>query len=446
MKKWLRHYYVAWMLLFLCSGSARASDPSRTAELIRKLLDRIEKLEKRVAELESRQAEPNAARESGTATKVDWGGAAAPAARAATNALQAASTAMLQAANPSHPSHDQVTASEVQPTYPSLKIAGFGDFNFSATDQRDSRNGFTEGQLVLHLSSALSPKTNVFGEVSFTARPDAGTGNPAAPGFNPEIERLIVRFDQSDYLKLSFGRYHTPINWWNTAFHHGQWLQTSIDRPEMTRFGGEFIPVHFVGALAEGALPAGGANLNYNFGVGNGRGYIISRGGDAGDNNNNRAWLINLFAKPDRLFGFQAGGSVYRDKISLAGGRDFREWITSAHAVWHRETPELIAEFANVNHQEVGGSLSFNSQAFYFQAGYRLPWLDNVFKPYYRFEYINIAKGDPVFRLLPDLNGSIVGLRYDLSSFAALKAEYRNQRRSGQSRINGGFMQVSFTF
>jgi hypothetical protein len=83
-------------------------------------------------------------------------------------------------------------------------------------------------------------------------------GSPPAPGFNFEVERSIIRFDQSDKLKISFGRYHTPINYWNTQYHHGSWLQTSESRPEMVQFGGSFLPIHFVGALAEGALPAGG--------------------------------------------------------------------------------------------------------------------------------------------------------------------------------------------
>src|SRR4029077_8829892 len=132
-----------------------------------------------------------------------------------------------------------------------------------------------------------------FGEMSFTARQDAGQGTPPATGFNAEVERAIIRFDQSDYLKVSFGRYHTPINYWNTAFHHGAWLQTTISRPEMTQFGGSFLPVHFVGSLVEGAVPAGGLNFNYNVGIGNGRGQVISRDGDFGDVNNNRAWLVN---------------------------------------------------------------------------------------------------------------------------------------------------------
>jgi hypothetical protein len=159
-----------------------------------------------------------------------------------------------------------------------LKVAGFSDVNFAATNQPGAHSGFNEGQFILHMTSALSSRVAFFGELSLTARSDAGTGSPAAAGFNAELERGIIRFDQSDQLKVSFGRYHTPVNYWNNTFHHGSWLQTSISRPEMTQFGGAFIPVHFVGALAEGVLPAGGLNINYNFGLGNGRGSVISRG------------------------------------------------------------------------------------------------------------------------------------------------------------------------
>ena len=151
--------------------------------------------------------------------------------------------------------HEQAAAGS---EYPSLKIAGFGDVNFAATEHMEGPRGFSQGQFALHMTSALSPRVTFFGEISFTARSDAGTGSPPATGFNAEVERMILRFDHSDQLKVSFGRYHTPINWWNTAYHHGQWLQTTIARPEMIQFGGRFLPVHFVGALVEGALPAGG--------------------------------------------------------------------------------------------------------------------------------------------------------------------------------------------
>ncbi len=330
--------------------------------------------------------------------------------------------------------------------YPSLHIIGFGDFNYSDTDARGYKSGFKEGQFVLHFTSALSPKVNFYGEVSLTARTDAGTGDPKAPGYNPEVERSFIRFDQSDYFKVSFGRYHTPINWWNTAFHHGLWLQTSISRPEMIQFGGTFIPVHFVGGQVEGTLPAHGLNVNYNVGVGNGRGSVSSRAGDAGDNNNDRAWLIHLFTEPDRFFGLQVGGSLYHDRITLAP-KEFEEWIAAVHIVWQKENPELIAEYANVNHREVGSSSSSNSPAYYIQAAYRLPWFDDLWKPYYRFEYIRIPRTEAVFKGSDfDRTSSIVGLRYDITQFAAIKAEYRKQYRPDQPHINGYFLQTSFTF
>jgi hypothetical protein len=59
----------------------------------------------------------------------------------------------------------------------------------------------------------------------------------------------MVRYDFSDQFKISAGRFHTPIGYWNTAFHHGSWLQTSVARPEMIKFGSRFIPTHFVGLI-----------------------------------------------------------------------------------------------------------------------------------------------------------------------------------------------------
>jgi hypothetical protein len=338
-------------------------------------------------------------------------------------------------------------------------MQGFADFNFSATDLHgpnggfqpltslSPHSGFSEGQFTLHLSSALSSKVSVFSELTLTARSDAGTGTPPATGFNAEVERIIIRYDWNDYFKVSFGRYHTPINYWNTAYHHGSWLQTTIDRPEMTQFGGSFLPVHFVGMLVEGDAPAGGLNLNYAVGMGNGRGQVLSRGGDLGDINNNRAWLVNLFVKPDVLYGLQIGGSVYRDKLNPLTGLPTHEWIESAHVVWAKESPEFIAEFANVTHDPIAAGVTSNSQAFYTQLAYRLPASLRLWKPYYRFEYIHVPFADALFRsIVPSFNASTAGVRYDITSFAAFKVEYRHYIRRDLPPINGAFLQTDFTF
>jgi hypothetical protein len=324
--------------------------------------------------------------------------------------------------------------------FPSLRLAGFGDVNFGRTSRREGSRNFVEGQLALHMASQLSPRVTFFGEISFTPRADAGTGSPGATGFNAEVERMIVRFDRNDRLKVSFGRYHTPINYWNTAFHHGQWLQTTITRPEMIQFGGRFLPVHFVGALVEGATPAGGWNLNYKAGVGNGA-------GDAGDSNDDLAWLVNAFSKPDAAYGLEFGGAAYADSVTLPSGQEMKEQIVSAFGAWQKEDPEIVAEFAAVRHREAGTAEVFWSRAYYVQAAYRLPAFNRLWKPYARVEHLDVADGDTMFAGLPPLDGVTAGVRYDLSMHAAVKGEYRTWTRGEGSRRNhGGFLQVCFTF
>jgi hypothetical protein len=414
-------------------ASAQTTDTENQNQLIQQLLQRIDKLESRVSELEG----------SRTVT------AARPLLPDGANVGPVASSQIpVSQAQPSTRDHDHGTSIQEQATtsYPSLKLSGFGDVNYTASDRPGTKSGFNEGQFILHISSALSQRVNYFAEVSLTARTDAGTGAPPATGFNAEVERTIIRYDQSDHLKISFGRYHTPISYWNTEFHHGSWLQTTASRPEMVQFGGSFIPVHFVGALAEGAFAAHGLNVNYNAGIGNGRSSVLTRDGDWGDVNNNKAWLGTVFVKPDKLYGLQAGASIYRDKIDVTGRPESHEWIESAHLVWAKESPEFIAEFFNIKHQIAGTSVVTNSQAWYAQVAYRLPFASR-WKPYYRYEAIHTPNADAIFKGLNlSLSGSTAGVRFDISNFAAFKLEYRNQARPGLANINVAWAQTSFTF
>jgi hypothetical protein len=391
------------------------------------LLERIQQLEKRVNDLEERDRQRTVAQAPAPETPPEHEPAAQAAPRPSVG---------------EHREHATI-AQEAERHYPSLQIRGFGDVDFAATDQRGAVSGFNLGQFDLHLASPLSEKVSYFGEVTFTARP---------AGYDLQVERTIIRYDYNDYFKISFGKYHTPIGYWNAAFHHGAWLQTTISRPEMVQIGGSFIPVHFVGVLAEGNVPSGGLGLGYSAGLGNGRSSVFSRAGDAGDANNNRAWVATVFARPTRFYGLQFGGSVYRDKLSPIPGQDFSETIESAHLVWTKEHPEVLSEFFNVHHRDEQTSRTFNSQAFYVQLGYRLPFQDSKWKPYYRFEYIHRPANEPVWDftgvpVVSDLVGSTLGLRYDITNYAALKGEYRNDRAgTNQPRVNGLFLQTAFTF
>jgi hypothetical protein len=361
-------------------------------------------------------------------------------------ALAPSAHAQQAPASGEHPMPDQAAApGGVE--YPTVHFSGFADIDFSAQKRTAGARGFTEGQLALHLAAGLSPRVNFFGEVSLTPRVDAGSGTPPASGYNVEVERLLIRFDHSDRLKFSVGRYHTPVSYWNTAFHHGSWLQTTISRPEMIEFGSRFIPVHFVGALFEGSTPAKGATFGYQAGIGNGRGSVLSRAGDAGDANARPAGLATFWVRPDRFYGLQFGGAFYADRVSTTGMPEFNEQITSAHVVWERETPEVIAEVTRVRHEGVAGGPVTASHAFYVQAAYRLPDPAHLWKPYLRFEHIGIPSDDVLFAGIRVLDGTTVGVRYDVTTYAALKGEFRSRRRAAGTPIdNGGFLQVCFTF
>ena len=442
----MRRILLTTLAMVSMSGSVwgqASAPPGDQAELVNTLLERIDKLEKRVSDLEGKLACPSPPCEP-----------TVRAARALEGAVAAKQVAAVQNPAPM-PEHEQrpPLAGE-QSTFPSMQIRGFADVDFGATDQPSNSNqprtfsGFTLGQFVLHISSPLSSKVSFFGETSFTAQQPSVSNQP----YKLDVERMFLRYDYNDMFKISFGKYHTPINYWNTAYHHGLWLQTTITRPEMIKFGGQFLPVHFIGVLGEGEVPSGPLGLNYQVGMGNGRSTDIARAGDFADINNNRAYVVNLFSKPIHIPGFQIGTSVYGDEITstAAAYPRTRELINSAHIVWIHETPEFLAEFANVRHFVPTTGQTFNSQGYYIQMAYRLPWFDKKWKPYYRFEHIHLPVGEPVFSPtnITNFEGSTAGLRYDITDFAALKAEYRNTQNggAGQPRFNGVFLQSSFTF
>ena len=148
-----------------------------------------------------------------------------------------------------------------------------------------------------------------------------------------------------------------------------------------------------------------------------------------------------------RFYGLQVGASVYRDKLTPQPGQNFGEWITAADVIWTKEKPEFLAEYANVHHRDESTTNTWDSQSFYVQLAYRLPWQQSKWKPYYRYEYIHKPEDDPTLLNVLDLSGSTLGVRYDITNYAAFKGEYRNSRHGVDvPRVNGAFFQTAFTF
>ncbi len=316
---------------------------------------------------------------------------------------------------------------------PSLQAFLFGDVMFSGTD-RDRPDGFKIGQTVAHGNAILSDRVVFFGELSITGR---------ETGYSLEMERAILRYEFNDAIKISAGRYHTPVSFWNTAFHHGLWLQGSVARPESVRFGSRFIPIHFVGAMAEGRIPD--SPVTYVVGVGNGRAENIVRAGDAGDTNGSRAFLASASFQPSGLLGARLGGSLYVDDVPGESGVDTDERIVSAHAVWDRGPLDIIGEFIRVRHDPGGSGVATSSDAVFLHAGVRLPGRMRVLTPYVRWERMEIASGDVVFTgVVSDYDAILGGVRYDFSELAAIKVEYRSEEFDSGEALGSFFIQASF--
>jgi hypothetical protein len=59
---------------------------------------------------------------------------------------------------------------------------------------------------------------------------------------------------------------------------------------------------------------------------------------------------------------------------------------------------------------------------------------------------MHIPLSDALFRTVPSYHSSTAGTRFDISSFAAFKLEYRHYVRRNLPSVKGAFMQTSFTF
>jgi hypothetical protein len=211
-----------------------------------------------------------------------------------------------------------------------LQIRGFSDVDFRAA-QVDHPDTFQIGQLDLFLTSKLAADFSAVGEVVF----EALEGNT----FEVDVERMLLQYSPSDHLNLGVGRYHTGIGFYNAAYHHGNWFQTTTGRPFIFRFEDEggILPVHGVGITAQGSIPSGRFGLRYLAEVSNGRASSSPTAEpvqNVEDENHGKAFNVGLISRPDAWPGLQAGFSVYRDRLTPIAQPSVAETIMAAHVVF----------------------------------------------------------------------------------------------------------------
>jgi hypothetical protein len=336
-----------------------------------------------------------------------------------------------------------------------LRIRGYSDITFHGNNHiHDSPqcqaytcfpSSFTLGQVNLFVTSDLSERFKFLSEIVF----ESDENN----NFGVDVERMLLTYSQNDYLNIAVGRYHTAIGYYNTAYHHSTWFQTTTGRPFLFDFedkGGP-LPIHNVGVSLSGRIPSGAAGLHYVVEVGNGRAsrsYVPPQGQTATavqsyvDENAHKAVNVALFARPDSIRGLQVGFSAYRDVLTPGiGPLRIGETILAAHAVYIGPTFEWLNEALVIRHTPVGERL-YDTPGWYTQISKRF----GSYRPYFRYQYLNAADSEPLF---PDIRlraGPSVGIRYDPTDFVALKFQYDYTTLRANPGMSGLALQAGFTF
>jgi hypothetical protein len=418
--------------------SAQEQEIAEQRETIRQLVMEMKELKGRLAALEAKQP-ASAASASGSANE---------------EAARPAETAATASSSPASPSLGQTQPLENSPFHMvrGIQFQGFGALTYRASDVKPaeapsiglkagSSGNFSIGDVDLFLTSHITPKMMVLSEIVFSEGDNQE--------FETDVERMLLKYDANDYLKMSFGRYHTATSYYNSVFHHGNWLQTAVDRPLIVEFAdhGGLLPSQAVGASATGAIPSGSLGLNYNLEYGTGdtvRPLINQPDPPEIDEENGNHVSAGLFFKPDWLPGLDVGGNFYHDRLNPEGTPlHIRQTIASFHAVYTSPRFELLSEGFFIQHKLQGLNQTLNTPAFYALISHKL---GTQWRPYFRYQYVNASSSSPLYADVSLRHGPSAGIRYDFNDYLALKTQLDRTYRRNLPSFNEVLAQMAFRF
>lgn len=86
------------------------------------------------------------------------------------------------------------------------------------------------------------------------------------------LERMHLGYEATPTTTLWLGRFHSLAGYWNSQFHHSEYLQPSIHRPAVAEFDehGGILPSHFVGGELSTLILNDASTLRLEFGAGKG--------------------------------------------------------------------------------------------------------------------------------------------------------------------------------
>ena len=330
---------------------------------------------------------------------------------------------------------------------PSLNLILLSHLDLAVND-RDSDTNLTPGagkfgdeafreiRLAIHISANLGPGWSAFLEAE-TGKTDNDTRS--------SIERAIIKYSLSDETSISAGRFHTPVGWWNTFYHHGRWLQTTIDRPLYVDFGNPYVPSHFWGIQYDRKFEADSGTWTVTGAVGVGRAESILSPAYGEPLDGDVSYLLRTTLRPYEFSNWQYGASIWYEDVELPGSDSADEWILTAFINTRSEMPEIAAEYAFVRH-DIPGVGEVDSDSWYVQLGQRIKAAGGKFKIYGRVEDLDVNEDDLLYAGIRPLRRTMVGTRYDFSSQVSLKMELRRESPYREDSFNALHIQISAYF
>ena len=305
------------------------------------------------------------------------------------------------------------------------KIGGFADVLYRS--QRESGTaGFDFGGVDLFITSRIQKKLSFLAEIMLERGPDGTIG--------PDIERVSAAYTFNNYFRLAAGRFHTPLGYWNSAYHHGALMQPTIDRPEIAHFEDDngLLPMHTIGAMISGR-DIGKLHLGYDVSLGS---QLEPGGAVKGNPSSGLTMAVNAEPIPDVKIGASVFSDTHHKGITTQTGgvlgENVNELIGSGYAAYTRGKLEVIAEGHRIANKSASVG-TINSWGGYLYAGVHV----GSFVPYAMYEGADANAAD-LFLESRMTRNSLVGIREELSANAVVKFELR-QVRLPTGRMRGEF-------
>lgn len=271
-----------------------------------------------------------------------------------------------------------------------------------------------------------------------------------------ELARLQWGWRLAPQTTAWVGRFHNPQGYWNTQYHHGAYLQTTINRPGIEQFDdmGGVIPSHFVGVQLDSTQPVGNeGSLRSELGLGVG-GELDEMGlespllvGPQRSSKMTASLRLSYMPWEAELDSFGVFLGQNRIPAKELDFREVHQIVAGISANTYLKDLRLTGSIFFVHDELEGGTADGGNGGFanaYLQAEYQL---NPAWTPYARTEGSRGDADDPYLMQFHDFVRArgLLGLRRDFGRKQALKVEYTRSRIEA-GRYNELAIQWSMVF